>query len=561
MLVGSIIQLTLLLRVRDRQPEANHHSINVLNGTFIPTVDIMIPTYNEPTFILKRTVIGCQALDYPHKRIYLLDDTRRSQVQALAEELGCEYVTRSDNRHAKAGNLNHAIARTDGELIVVFDADFVPTKNFLTRTVGFFQDLQVALVQTPQTFYNPDPIAHNLGLEDILTPEEEVFYRQIQPFRDAARGVICSGTSFVVRRSALAEIGDFFTESLSEDYFTGIRLAASGYRLVYLNEKLSAGLAAESIAAQALQRIRWAQGTLQAFFVQANPLTIHGLRPIQRLAHLEGLLHWFTSISRIGFLLIPLACAFLGVIPFHATTVEALYYFVPYYLVQITTTAWLNHRSRSALLADIYSLVLCFPLALTVIQTLLNPFSKGFNVTPKGATSDRFTFNWQLAFPLVVLFCASALSLWINLGLYTMSGMAHADVPIDIVERFKGLGLGVFWNVYNLLMLSISLLILIDAPRPSQHEWFRLRRTVRLQIGQRQFWGITTVISEVGAKIVLTQKDFPDLLDPLPVEIELMEENLRLQGHVTGSDPLCRDTDQQHEFPTLMRQIQASNAA
>lgn len=199
MLAGNIIQLTLLLRVRDRQPEANHHSINVLNGTFIPTVDIMIPTYNEPTFILKRTVIGCQALDYPHKRIYLLDDTRRSQVQALAEELGCEYVTRSDNRHAKAGNLNHAIARTDGELIVVFDADFVPTKNFLTRTVGFFQDLQVALVQTPQTFYNPDPIAYDLGLEDILTPEEEVFYRQIQPFRDAAGGVICSGTSFVVR--------------------------------------------------------------------------------------------------------------------------------------------------------------------------------------------------------------------------------------------------------------------------------------------------------------------------------------------------------------------------
>ena len=559
MLAGSIIQLTLLFRVRDRRPEADHHSTNVLNHTFVPTVDILIPTYNEPAFILKRTVIGCQALDYPHKRIYLLDDTRRSQVQALAEELGCEYVTRPDNRHAKAGNLNHAIARTSGKLIVVFDADFVPTKNFLTRTVGFFQDPQVALVQTPQTFYNPDPIAYNLGLEDILTPEEEVFYRQIQPFRDAAGGVICAGTSFVVRRSTLAEIGDFFTESLSEDYFTGIRLAASGYRLVYLNEKLSAGLAAESIAAQALQRIRWAQGTLQAFFIQANPLTIPGLRPIQRLAHLEGLLHWFTSISRLGFLLIPLSYAFLGAIPVRATTVEALYYFVPYYLVQIITTAWLNQRSRSAILADVYSLVLCFPLALTVIQTLLNPFSKGFNVTPKGATSDRFTFNWQLALPLVVIFCASALSLWMNLGTYAMSGMANPNVSFDIAERFKGLSLGLFWSVYNLLMLSISLLILIDAPRPSQHEWFQLRRTVRLQIDQRQFWGITTVISEAGAEIVLTQQDFP-LLDSPSVEIELMEENLRIQGHVTVIDspyeapksPAETDPEeQQREFLTL----------
>ncbi len=552
MLVSSIIQLSLLLRVHDRRPEADHHAMNVLNGIFTPTVDIMIPTYNEPTFILKRTIIGCQALDYPHKRIYLLDDTRRAEVQALAEEVGCDYVTRPDNRHAKAGNLNHAIAHTNGELIVVFDADFIPTKNFLTRTVGFFQDSQVALVQTPQTFYNPDPIAYNLGLEDILTPEEEVFYRQIQPFRDAAGGVICSGTSFVVRRSTLAEIGNFFTGSLSEDYFTGIRLAASGYRLVYLNEKLSAGLAAESIAAQALQRVRWAQGTLQAFFIKANPLTIRGLRPIQRLAHLEGLLHWFTSISRLGFLLIPLAYAFLGVIPIRATTAEAFYYFIPYYLVQIITTSWLNHRSRSALLADIYSLVLCFPLALTVIQTLLSPFSKGFNVTPKGVTSDRFTFNWQLAFPLIVLFCASALSLWMNLGFYTMSGMANPNVPFDIAERFKGLSLGLFWSVYNLLMLSISLLILIDAPRPSQNEWFQLRRTVRIQIGQREFWGITTVISEEGAEIVLTQKDFPDQLDSLPNEIELMEESLCIQAYITA-------IDRQSEFPTLRVTFDALN--
>lgn len=101
--------------------------------------------------------------------------------------MGCEYITRSDNRHAKAGNLNQAIAQTDGDLIVVFDADFVPTQNFLTRTVGFFQDEQIGLVQTPQSFYNFDPIARNLGLENILTPEEEVFYRQIQPIREICR--------------------------------------------------------------------------------------------------------------------------------------------------------------------------------------------------------------------------------------------------------------------------------------------------------------------------------------------------------------------------------------
>jgi cellulose synthase (UDP-forming) len=532
-LVGSLIQLVLLLRVRDRRSEADERSRNVINGNFAPTVDILIPTYNEPEFILRRTIIGCQALDYPQKTIYLLDDTRRPEMRSLATELGCEYRTRPDNLYAKAGNLNHALAQTNGELIVVFDADFIPTRNFLTRTVGFFQDSQVALVQTPQTFYNPDPIARNLGLEDILTPEEEVFYRQIQPFRDAAGGVICAGTSFVVRRSALTEAGCFFTGSLSEDYFTGIRLAAQGYKVVYLNEKLSAGLAAENIAAQALQRIRWAQGTLQAFFIQANPLTIRGLRPLQRLAHLEGLLHWFTSLSRLGFLFIPLAYAFLGVIPVRATPADAAYFFLPYYLVQITAAAWLNERSRSALLADIYSLVLCFPLAMTVIRVMLNPFGKGFQVTPKGGTSDRFTFNWQLAFPLMAMFLASAISFWVNLGIYTMNGMGQPNLPLELAERLKGFDLGLFWSLYNLLMLSISLLILIDVPRLSPYEWFKLRRTVRLQSGDRAFWGTTSLLSEVGAEVILTQTNLPDFVEQ-PAQFELLEEGLVLPSRIVS---------------------------
>jgi cellulose synthase (UDP-forming) len=555
LLIGSSIQLILLLRVRDRRSEADFFVVDVVSGAFTPTVDILIPTYNEPPLILRRTIIGCQALEYHPKTIYLLDDTRRPEIASLAAELECEYITRLDNRHAKAGNLNHAIAGTNGKLIVVFDADFVPTKNFLTRTVGFFQEAQVALVQTPQSFYNPDPIARNLGLEHILTPEEEVFYRQIQPMRDAAGGVICSGTSFVIRRSALLETGGFVTESLSEDFFTGIRLTAQGYRLVYLNEKLSAGLAAESIADQALQRIRWAQGTLQAFFVKANPLTIPGLRPIQRLAYLEGLLHWFTSISRVGFLLIPLAYSFLGVIPLRATGADLLYFFVPYYVVNLSVFSWLNHRSRSALLSDIYSLVLCFPLALTVIKTMLHPFGKGFNVTPKGTSSDRFSFNWQLALPLIVVFVATAFSLWTSLGISLAIGMGQASMSPAMAEKMKGFDLGLLWNIYNLMTIGISLLVLLDVPRPNLYEWFDLRRTVRLQVGEQTFWGSTTAISEVGAEIVLTQAGFPMIAQcmnsktSLPdaetvVKLEFLEEGLVLQGHA-----IC--TSAKDEFPVV----------
>jgi cellulose synthase (UDP-forming) len=543
-LSSGTIQLFLMLNVKDRSREADRFAASVLDGSFTPNVDILIPTYNEPNFILKRTVIGCQALEYPHKKIYLLDDTHRPEVKALAKELGCEYLNRPDNKHAKAGNLNHAIAKTHGELIVVFDADFVPTKNFLNRTVGFFQKPKLALVQTPQSFYNADPIARNLGLEDVVTPEEEVFYRQIQPIRDGADSVICAGTSFVVRRSALQAAGGFVTESLSEDYFTGIRLSAQGYQLIYLDEKLSAGLAAENIAAHATQRIRWAQGTLQAFFIEANPLTIKGLRPLQRIAHLEGLLHWFTSISRIGFLIMPLAYSFLGVIPVRATATELLYFFLPYYLVQLSVFAWLNHRSRSALLSDIYSLVLCFPLALTAVQAMLRPFAKGFKVTPKGQQRDRFSFNWRLASPLMILFVVTAIGFWRSLGMSIAKAEWAATVPLEIAQQIKGIGLGWLWSGYNLIMLGIALLILLDAPKPDVYEWFALRRVVQCNIQGENYWGVTTMISEVGAEIALTQKAAISTEEMLPVTLEIMEEGLELTGEVIR-------TGFQNEFPTV----------
>jgi cellulose synthase (UDP-forming) len=528
MIVSSIIQLYLTLKMKNRRREANIMAQAVESQIFTPSVDVLIPTYNEPEFILRRTIIGCQALDYPHKKIYLLDDTKRPEIKALAKELGCEYITRPSNLYAKAGNLNYTIAnQTKGELITVFDADFIPTKNFLIRTVGFFQNPKVALVQTPQSFYNSDPIARNLGLENVITPDEEVFYRQIELMKDGAESVVCCGTSFVVRRTALETIGGFVTDSISEDYFTGIRLSAKGYSLIYLDEKLSAGLAAENIAAHLTQRLRWARGTLQAFFIDSNPLTIKGLKIIQRLAHLEGLLNWFDSLRRVFFLAMPLVYSFLGIIPFRTSGQELLYFFLPYYLVQMTVFSWLNRRSRSAFLSDIYSFVLCIPLALTVIQVMLNPFDTGFKVTPKGMSSNRFSFNWSLALPSFILFVGTAFSLWRNLTIALNSNFSDS--------LSESVNLGWIWSSYNLIMLGIGLLILIDVPKPDIYDWFQLQRVVKLKIGNQSLWGTTNLISEVGAEVSLTQhlSSFNGLnLDYSSVELEIMEDNLQLPGQI-----------------------------
>ncbi len=175
-------------------------------------------------------------------------------------------------------------------------------------------------------------------------------------------------------------------------------------------------------------------------------------RPDNRHAKAGNLNYALTKtqgeISRVSFLFMPLAYAFLGVIPIRATPPELLYFFLPYYMVQLAVFSWLNYRSRSALLSDIYSLVLTFPLALTVIQVMLNPFSKGFKVTPKGTVSDRFSFNWGLALPLIILFIPTAISFWHNLGTCLVQFHQHATAP-EVIQHFKGLGLGWIWSAYN----------------------------------------------------------------------------------------------------------------
>ncbi|MGK7953929.1 MAG: glycosyltransferase, partial [Crocosphaera sp.] len=314
-----ILQLYLSLNTKNRSYQADQVSLDVINHKFTPSVAILITTYNEPLFIVRRTILGCQNINYTHKNIYLLDDGKREEMEELTKELGCNYITRNNNNYAKAGNLNNALTQINEELVAIFDADFIPCSKFLTRTVGFFQNAKIALVQTNQNFYNNDPVARNLGLENQLTDEVEIFSRHYQVIRDSIETMVCYGSSFIVRKSYLDTIGGFVKESVSEDYYTGIKLSAKGYKCIYLDEKLSAGLAPENISGRLLQRLRWSRGTLQAFFIDANPLTIPGLTFIQRLAHFEGILQWFAEIPRILFLLFPLLITCFEIIPLKLT--------------------------------------------------------------------------------------------------------------------------------------------------------------------------------------------------------------------------------------------------
>jgi len=251
-----------------------------------PTVDVFIPTYNEPLDVLERTIVGALALDYPKDKfkVYVLDDKRRDWLREYCESKGAFWMIRPDNFHAKAGNMNAAFKKTDGEFIAIFDADFVPYRNFLKRTVPFFQEPTIGIVQTPQHFFNKDPVQMNLSIEHIWPDEQRLFFDEMAASRDAWDVSFCCGSCSITRRKAVEAIGGGFPyESITEDLLSTLAMLNKGYKTRYLNERLSMGLAAENLKGYFVQRERWCQGGIQTIYLHNGPLRGPGLNLFQRI--------------------------------------------------------------------------------------------------------------------------------------------------------------------------------------------------------------------------------------------------------------------------------------
>ncbi len=506
-------------RQRDRSREADRYQTLVETAQYLPAVDVLIPTYNESERILRRTILGCQALDYPQKTIYVLDDGRREAIAQLARDLGCEYIARHDRCHAKAGNLNHALTKIRGELVAVFDADFIPTRNFLQRTVGFFDRADVGLVQTHQNYYNPDPIVRNLGLAAYMTTEREAFSRQTQLTLDSVGSTICDGSGFIVRRRSVELAGGFVTESLCEDLFTGIKLESNGQRVIYLDENLCAGLSAESFDAYIAQQQRWLNGSLQAFFIRANPLTLPGLKLRQRLGHLAHLSYWLTGFSRLFYLCIPMLWVLTRVLPLAFTANEFFDFLILTFLLRLVTTSWLSDRSDSAFVADIYGIIHAIPLSLTALQTLIVPFARGFRVTPKGLSATKPQLNLWLTAPLAVLWLGNALTL----GLFVWSGLSGSEESRLLLSAIApgNAGIWVFWWIYNLIFIGLAILGCIDAARLETYEWLGLQKPVAIRQGDRAIAGTTLLASESGLRVRVDDWQDLDLEAAADLEVEI----------------------------------------
>ena len=544
------LDLFMSVNRKHRSREADQWEATVLRGEYTPTVDILIPTYNESIAILRRTIIGCQNIEYGNKKVYLLDDSERPEVKELTRELGCRYIARTEHSHAKAGNINHALNFIDGELIAIFDADFVPSRNFLTRTVGFFQKAKLALLQTHQHFFNQDLFAKNLGLGDTFGyPLEESSARLNQPVRDYHNSVMCFGSSFVIRRSALDDVGGFFTGSITEDYFTSIKLLANKYQINYLYERLSAGLVPESLPALFNQRMRWVTGTFQGFFVSANPLTIKGLTFTQRLIYAGGILNWFGNVALAMFILIMPSLFILKVPPFTIDFQGWLAFFLPFLIFELTTFYWFRDRASSKIIMDIYNFILCFPITVAIVKTLISPFKGGFKVTDKGVIARRSNFRWQLGLPIIYTWVITMTGLY-SYSHELMNPDLNTDIILSFEKAYSNSEIILFLLGYYLIFLTVCLLALIDKPQTDPYPWLKIKTDLDIITKTGETTPISSqYLSENGVKIVLSsaysQKQFHE---NQRVNIRINELDLTLKAIVRQVTPNKGKTTIQLEY-------------
>jgi cellulose synthase (UDP-forming) len=499
--------------------------------TSIPTVDIMVTVVHEPLDILNRTLVGCIHQDYPKDRftVYVLDDGHRDEVRELAASLGCAYLRRPDRLlHAKAGNLNHALKQSDGELVAMFDVDHVPVTSFLKETVGFFQDPTVAFVQTPHHFYNPDIFQRNLRLEQELKNEQALFFRTVQSGRDRHNSAFFAGSSGLFRRGPLEEIGGFQTQTISEDLHTSLILHSRGYQSRYLNKVLSVGLMPETLAGYLKQRTRWAIGSIQVLR-RDNPLTIRGLTLAQRIDYFGSIFYFFFGIPRVICLLAPLAMLLFNVPPLNADVWQMSVMFFSFFLASVVAMRTVSRGSRNAFWSDIYEMTMCFALSWTVLKTLLLPRkAQPFVVTPKGqrvAKSARSEL--ALVWPHLLIFGLLVMGIALGVQHWWQAGSA------------PGLAVSLFWGGANLFLLTIA--ILAASEQSQVRRMFRLPRTFtsELQAGSHIIPATTIDINEAGVALRVRHPLFTQLDSASVFFTAHSGDRLQLKGRIVRQEPMA----------------------
>ena len=463
----------------------------------IPNVDVLICTYNEPLKLVEKTLIAALKMNYVKGKlkVYVCDDGKRYSMKALCQRYGAGYITREGNEGAKAGNINNALKIIKGDLFAVLDADMIPKKNFLERTVGYFSKEKLAFVQIPQVYYNQDMYQYNL--DKHIPNEQDFFMRDIQAARASINAVLHIGTNAIFRKKYVDQIGGYPTCSITEDMAVGMMLQEEGYETLFINEELVYGLSATTYADLVKQRDRWCRGNLQVIR-EFNPLFRKKLTLPQKIAYIDGVIYWFSSIQKMVYMLWPMAYLMFGVLVLRATVLNLLTVFIPFYLGQILVFKILSPGNRSIRWSHIYEVAMAPHISLSVIRELFGLKTK-FNVTPKDISNDKAYYQLKVALPHIVLVILSVLS-WCMGTYYILHGMINIE----------GYVINIAWGIYNVYGLLVCIRVAYQKPvyRATERVDLKVPMKSRFKIQNDGFVACRILnISDEGVGIDLYKED------------------------------------------------------
>jgi cellulose synthase (UDP-forming) len=491
-IVYTMMSIVILFRSIDRSAQADVAQNRMEAEASFPPVDIFICTYDEPLEILERSILTALALDYPEATVWVLDDTRRGWLREYCEQTGARYVTRDDNKGAKAGNLNNGLAvtaaQTNAPIILVLDADFAPRRDFLKRSVGLLSNPDVAVVQTPQFYYNPDPIQHNLLAAQSWVDDQRFFFDIFQPAKDAWGCAFCVGTSFIVRRDRLSEIGGFPNQAISEDINLTYTMLRKGYQTWWLNEKLSIGLSAEGIPEYITQRARWCLGTIQVALLREGPLFGSGFTLTQRLHYVHGVLNWLCKPFMVLLLIAPPIYWFAGIPAFEADYLSFLRYGVPALLGQMIYMTWISRSRTLPFFMEATHAVTAFAISATLLSAAVKPFGRPFKITDKGGDRSAPRVHWKLAsvFGLISLSSAASIT-WAFVSPYAASEISSIDF------------FNLLWAGIAMVISFIAFLVCFELPRGEA--LFAVDEAAQLALGDNVISGHVRGLSTSSAQM------------------------------------------------------------
>ena len=453
-------------------------------------VAVFIPTINEPICVVRRTVLAAVNMDYPHET-WLLDDGNRAEMAALADELGCHYLARTENTHAKAGNLNNGLAHTKADFIAIFDADHCPNKNFLLHTLGYFNKPSVAFVQTPQDFYNLDSYQHHLNKKKrMVWNEQTLFFRLIQRGKDAWNAAIFCGSCAVIRRSALDEINGFATGTVTEDIHTSLRLHKKGYESVYHAESLAFGLAPTSHRSFLIQRIRWGQGAMQVWRKE-GVLFSRNLTFAQRLSYMASITVFFEGWQRGFFYFLPAFVVMTGLMPVNTIGSEFLQHFIPYFVFSIWAYVEVSRGYGWPFTSEQYTMARYG----AFIKSTFGIFMRNlkFHVTPKAVrdlSGDKLYYLPQYAVFIVNV------STILLVFLFMLTPL-NSDLPSSVLYA------SLIWATLNCIIAAAVLKLFAPAPKQKRCDYRHpVPLPVRIEIGNSSTYSAVDCLSPNGMRLL-----------------------------------------------------------